>query len=84
MWTVFPNSLSTAIQYASLNFPTNEGFTEYNALQVLTYFITVFVAAPLAIITGLLMAPAVAARFGTGRGPLNRQVARTIKFVVLV
>jgi thiosulfate reductase cytochrome b subunit len=83
-WTVFPNALSTAIQYASLNFPTNEGFTEYNGLQVLTYFGTVFVAAPLAIITGLLMAPAIAARFGTGVGLLNRQVARTIKLVVLV
>jgi thiosulfate reductase cytochrome b subunit len=67
-WTVFPNALSTAIQYASLNFPTNEGFTEYNGLQILAYFITVFVAAPLALITGLLQAPAVAARFGTGRG----------------
>ena len=83
-WTVFPNALSTAIQYASLNFPTNEGFTEYNGLQVLTYFTTVFVAAPMALIAGLLMAPAVAARFGTGRGPLNRQVARTIKFITLV
>jgi methionine sulfoxide reductase catalytic subunit len=83
-WTVFPNALSTAIQYSSLNFPTNEGFTEYNGLQQLTYFSTVFVAAPLAVITGLLMAPAVAARFGTGRGLLNRQVARTIKFIVLV
>jgi methionine sulfoxide reductase catalytic subunit len=83
-WTVFPNALSTAIQYASLNFPTNEGFTEYNGLQILAYFITVFVAAPLALITGLLQAPAVAARFGTGRGLLNRQVARTIHFIILL
>jgi sulfoxide reductase catalytic subunit YedY len=83
-WTVFPNALSAAIQYASLDFPANEGFTNYNGLQILGYFITVFVAAPLAFITGLLQAPAVAARFGTGRGPLNRQVARTIHFSVLV
>lgn len=82
-WTVFPDAVSTAIQYASLNFPANEGFAEYNGLQILAYFITVFVAAPLAFITGLLQAPAVAARFGTGRGPFNRQVARTVHFAVL-
>ncbi|MGA5541338.1 molybdopterin-dependent oxidoreductase [Mycobacterium sp. NPDC051198] len=81
-WDVFPNAVSAAVQYASLNFPVNQGFTVYNGLQVLAYVITVFVAAPLAFVTGLLQAPAVAARFGTGRGPLNRQVARTVHFVV--
>ncbi|RAV17067.1 oxidoreductase [Mycolicibacterium sp. GF69] len=81
-WDVFPNALSTAVQYASLNFPENHGFVAYNGLQMLAYFITVFIAAPLAFFTGLLQAPAVAARFGTGRGPLNRQVARTLHFAV--
>ncbi len=81
-WDVFPNALSAAVQYASLNFPVNHGFTVYNGLQVLAYFTTVFVAAPLAFVTGLLQAPAVAARFGTGRGLLNRQVARTVHFGV--
>ncbi|WP_142253907.1 molybdopterin-dependent oxidoreductase [Mycobacterium sp. NS-7484] len=81
-WDVFPNAVSTAVQYASLDFPTNHGFISYNGLQMLAYFITVFVAAPLAFFTGLLQAPAVAARFGTGRGPLNRQVARTVHFTV--
>lgn len=81
-WDVFPDALSTAVQYASLNFPVNQGFTVYNGLQVLAYFVTVFVAAPLAFVTGLLQAPAVAARFGTGRGLFNRQVARTVHFIV--
>ena len=81
-WDVLPNAVSAAVQYASLNFPANHGFVVYNGLQVLAYFVTVFVAAPLAFVTGLLQAPAVAARFGTGRGPLNRQVARTVHFVV--
>jgi hypothetical protein len=81
---ILAGAFGSAGERSSLNFPTNEGFTEYNGLQVLTYFGTVFVAAPLAIITGLLMAPAIAARFGTGVGLLNRQVARTIKLVVLV
>lgn len=81
---VFPNALSTALQYLSLDLPQNAGFSTYNALQLLAYFITVFIAAPVALVTGLLQAPAVAGRFGTGAGPLNRQVARTLHFGVLV
>ncbi|GAA4683284.1 molybdopterin-dependent oxidoreductase [Gordonia humi] len=82
-WTVFPNALSAAIQYGSLDFPANEGYTNFNGLQIIAYFLTIFVVAPLAPITGLLQAPAVAAKLGTGRGPLNRQVARTLHFFVL-
>ena len=83
-WEVLPNALSTAVQYASLDFPSNEGFTNYNGMQIIAYFTTVFVAAPLAFLTGLLQAPAVAARFGFGRGVFNRQVARTAHFAILV
>jgi len=81
---VFPNALSTALQYLSLNLPENAGFSTYNALQLLAYFITVFIAAPLALVTGLLQAPSVAGRFGTGAGLLNRQVARSVHFGVLL
>ena len=81
---VFPNALSTALQYLSLNLPRNAGFSTYNALQVLAYFITVFIAAPTALVTGLLQSPAVASRLGTGAGPFNRQVARTVHFCVLI
>ena len=83
-WEVFPNALSTAVQYASIDFPSNEGFTNYNGMQIIAYFTTVFVAAPLAFLTGLLQAPAIAARFGFGRGVFNRQVARTVHFAILV
>lgn len=82
-WDVFPAMLSTGIQYMSLTFPANEGYTQYNGLQITAYFLTVFVAAPLAMITGLLQAPAVSSRLGLSRGPLNRQVARVIHFCVL-
>ena len=81
---VFPNALSTALQYLSLQLPANEGFSAYNALQLLAYFITVFIAAPVALVTGLLQAPSIAGRFGTGAGLLNRQMARTIHFGVLL
>jgi len=83
-WDVFPNAVSTALQYLSLQLPQNAGFNTYNALQLLAYFITVFIAAPLALVTGLLQAPAIAGRFGTSVGPLNRQMARTVHFGVLV
>jgi DMSO/TMAO reductase YedYZ molybdopterin-dependent catalytic subunit/thiosulfate reductase cytochrome b subunit len=83
-WEVFPNALSTALQYLSLELPENAGFSTYNALQLLAYFITVFIAAPLAVVTGLLQAPAIAGRFGTSAGLLNRQVARTVHVGVLV
>ncbi|MDA4110251.1 oxidoreductase [Mycobacterium holsaticum DSM 44478] len=82
-WDVLPNAASTAVQYLSLDFPVNEGFVAYNGLQLIAYFLTVFVFAPLAFITGLLQAPAIAARFGLGRGPANRQVARSVHFLVL-
>ena len=81
---VFPNALSTALQYLSLQLPQNAGFSTYNALQLLAYSITVFIAAPLALVTGLLQAPAIAGRFRTSTGLLNRQVARTVHFGVLV
>jgi sulfoxide reductase catalytic subunit YedY len=80
-WDVFPNALSTAIQYASLNFPVDESWTRYNSLQQLSYFITVFVAAPISIATGLLQSPAISNRLGWGGRVLNRQVARSIHFL---
>ena len=80
-WEVFPGAISTAIQYGSLNFPVDEGWTRYNALQQLAYFGTVFIAAPVSIATGLLQSPAISNRLGwTGR-VLNRQVARSIHFL---
>ncbi len=82
-FSVFPHALSTAIQYLSLDFPPASGWRQYDALQILAYFTTVFVAAPLAMLSGLLQAPFIAARFKTARGPLNRQIARTLHVGVL-
>jgi DMSO/TMAO reductase YedYZ molybdopterin-dependent catalytic subunit len=61
-----------------------QGWTQFNGLQQLTYFIIVFIAAPLAFITGLLQAPAIAAKFGLGWGKINRQTARIVHFSVMV
>ncbi|HPU04353.1 MAG TPA: cytochrome b/b6 domain-containing protein, partial [Rhodoglobus sp.] len=54
-WEVVPNALSAALQYASLDWPTENGWVNYNSLQLIAYFATVFIAAPLAIITGVRM-----------------------------
>ncbi len=83
-WEVFPNALSTAIQYASLNWPNENGWLNYNSLQLLAYFTTVFIAAPLAIATGIRM---------SGAWPVNAkrlskvypiEVARAIHYPVML
>lgn len=50
-----PNAVSAVLQYASLNWPTENGWVNYNALQQIAYGLTVFVAAPLAAISGVRM-----------------------------
>lgn len=54
-WDVFPNALSAGLQYLTLDWPTENGWVHYNALQLLSYFAVVFIAAPLAIISGFRM-----------------------------
>lgn len=54
-WEVVPNAVSAGLQYLSLNWPLENGWVNYNSLQVLTYFATIFIAAPLAVLTGVRM-----------------------------
>lgn len=83
-WDVFPNALSTAIQYASLNWPTEQGWVNYNSLQLLAYFATVFVAAPVAVMTGIRMSGAwpMNAKFLNKVYPIG--VARAIHYPVML
>jgi sulfoxide reductase catalytic subunit YedY len=80
-WGVFPAALSTALQYASLNFPVEDSWTRYNGLQQLSYFVTVFIAAPVSIITGLMQSPAIANKAGWVGRLLNRQAMRSVHFL---
>ena len=81
---VFPNALSAALQYASLDWPHENGWLHYNALQMLAYFTTVFVAAPLAVISGM--------RFSTWWPDKNErlskiypiEIARAVHFPVML
>ena len=83
-WDIVPNAISAGLQYASLNWPTENGWVNYNALQLLAYFTTVFIAAPLALATGIRLAPGLAARLR----PLDRvvplKVTRLVHYLVLL
>lgn len=56
-WEAIPNAVSAGLQLLTLNWPTEHPWVHYNALQELTYFAVVFIASPLAIISGLRMSP---------------------------
>ncbi len=83
-WDVVPNAVSVAIQYLSLDWPTETGWVAYNSLQLIAYFGTVFLAAPLALLTGLGMSPALSTRFKRISKVLSIQTARSLHFLVLV
>lgn len=83
-WDVFPNAFSAALQYASLVWPTENDWANYNALQLLTYFGVVVVLAPLALITGFRMSPS----WSRGLKKLDKvypiEVARFMHFPIMV
>ena len=83
-WTVFPDAVSVLIQYLSLNWPVENTWVAYNGLQLIAYFVTVFIAAPLALVTGLGMSPALSTRFKRLSKGLSIQSARSVHFLVLV
>ena len=83
-WDVFPNAISVAIQYASLDWPTENGWVNYNALQLLAYFVTVFIATPLAIVTGIRMSPLWEQRLSRLDRFYPVTIARAIHFPVMI
>jgi len=83
-WEMFPNALSAGLQYASLQWPVEHGWVNYNSLQVLMYFLTVFVAAPLAAVTGIRMSPLWPQRPAALSKLYPVEVARAIHFPVML
>ncbi|MCB0920177.1 MAG: cytochrome b/b6 domain-containing protein, partial [Actinobacteria bacterium] len=83
-WEVIPNALSAALQYASLNWPVENGWVNYNSLQQLAYFVTIFVAAPLAAATGIRMSGAWSANWKRLSAAYPVEVARAIHFPVML
>jgi methionine sulfoxide reductase catalytic subunit len=85
-WGIFVQAWNTFVYYANFHLPPEpNGFYGYNALQQLAYFATIFIMAPLAILTGMAMSPALVNRFPRYvRIFRGRQGARSIHFLVLI
>jgi len=83
--SIVPAAGSCTVTYLSLHFPSGaSGYFRYDALQQLTYFAVIFILAPLAILTGLAMSPALDNRYRWyPRLFGNRQIARSIHFLVM-
>ncbi|GAB2889706.1 cytochrome b/b6 domain-containing protein [Neomicrococcus lactis] len=83
-WDVFPNALSAGLQYASLDWPTENGWVNYNGLQLLAYFITVFIAAPLSVLTGFRMSTVWPEKNKTLNRLFPAELARKLHFPVMI
>lgn len=83
-WEVFPNAVSAALQYVSLDWPTENGWVNYNSLQQLAYFATVFIAAPLAIVTGVRMSGVWPKNATTLNKAYPVEWARAVHFPVMI
>jgi DMSO/TMAO reductase YedYZ molybdopterin-dependent catalytic subunit/thiosulfate reductase cytochrome b subunit len=85
-WQVVPDSWSVFVHYATLNMPIEpNGFYQYNALQQLSYFAVVFLLAPIAMLSGMAMSPAIENRFHWFPKMFgNRQGARSVHFLVML
>jgi len=77
-WAVVPQAVSAGLQYASLVWPTENGWIDYNALQQLSYFVVVYVAGPVALLTGLRAAPGFAARLRFLDRRFSLRAAKTV------
>lgn len=85
-WSIIPDAWHVFVHYATFNMPIEpNGFYNYNALQQLSYFAIVFLFAPLAMVSGMAMSPAVENRFHwIPKLFINRQGARSVHFLVML
>lgn len=85
-WHIIPDAWNVFVHYATFHIPEEpNGFYHFNALQQLSYFAVVFILAPLAMLTGIAMSPAIENRFHWYPKLFgNRQAARSIHFLVMI
>jgi methionine sulfoxide reductase catalytic subunit len=83
---IFKDAWSVFVHYATLHMPPEpNGYYQFNPLQQLAYFGTIFVLAPLMMLTGIAMSPSMDNRFKFyPRISGNRQIARSIHFLGLL
>jgi DMSO/TMAO reductase YedYZ molybdopterin-dependent catalytic subunit/thiosulfate reductase cytochrome b subunit len=84
-WTIVPAAWDTLVHYVTFHFPIEpNGYYAYNALQQFGYFGVVFIMAPLSILTGIAMSPAIDSAFPWyPRIFGGRQGGRSIHFLLL-
>lgn len=75
---------STALQYATLDWPPHDGWVHYNALQMTAYAGVVFVLAPLAALTGFRMSSWWPAEHAGLSRAFPMELARRVHFPVMV
>ncbi|CAN5433608.1 hypothetical protein BH09ACT4_BH09ACT4_15320 [soil metagenome] len=83
-WDIIPNAISAGLQYLSLYWPTENSWVDYNALQLLAYGFTVFIAGPLALLTGLRLSPIWPAGLGRLNVWFSEARARTLHWWITV
>lgn len=83
-WDAVPNALSALLQYMTLDWPVETGWVNYNSLQQIMYFVVVFIAAPLAAITGLRMSEFWPKNAKTLNKVYPVEVARAIHFPTML
>jgi DMSO/TMAO reductase YedYZ molybdopterin-dependent catalytic subunit/thiosulfate reductase cytochrome b subunit len=85
-WGVIGRAYETIVTYLSFERPPLEHFQPYDGLQQITYAGVVFILAPMMIMTGLAMSPALVARFPKYLNffAKRRQVARSLHFLGMV
>lgn len=81
-WDVLPDAWESFKIYAGFGAPSIEHFQPYDALQMLGYTFIVFVVAPMMILTGPVMSPAVVGQYPWYPKLFGgRQAARSIHFI---
>jgi thiosulfate reductase cytochrome b subunit len=83
-WEAFPNALSALLQYMTLDWPVENGWVNYNSLQQLMYFLVVFIAAPVAAITGARLSEFWPKNAKTLNKAYPLEVARAIHFPTML
>jgi DMSO/TMAO reductase YedYZ molybdopterin-dependent catalytic subunit/thiosulfate reductase cytochrome b subunit len=85
-WQIIPDAWNVFVHYATFNMPIEpNGFYHYNALQQLAYFGVIFILAPVAMLSGMSMSPAIESRFHWLPKLFgNRQGARSVHFLMML
>lgn len=83
--SIFTEAAKVMVHYATFHLPVEpDGFFRYNPLQQLSYFGIVFIVAPVSLLTGLAMSPAIDNWAGWYPKLFGgRQAARSIHFLAM-